>query len=313
MGERREVPIRDDPWRLTMPAAKRNAWLLTIAFAAVFGLTAWPMAKRIEAFNQAQHFRHFHVEPVKMRQVRLAGFPALRLEDSADDSGRFALKLTYGDPDAAAAAAPARTLFIPVLKPPVLNTSDLGIYDEWLRVLAINEVIRDPSGAQSVKAKSERLLIVVRRTPEGFDAAAWGSVRRTEWLFDFYDLQPDGTIASQTFRWPMSSDRREQAFQERAVAAARGDDSHPPDDRLAKLAAIPPLQERSVEYLAALHVIPKLNVPKYKFTDTALSPRVLGWTLPVVMLSGLGLSLSFFFAVAPTRVAPAQPGDQPAA
>jgi hypothetical protein len=285
-----------------MSAGKRNAWLLSLLFGALFVLSAWPMAQRISTFNKAQHFRHYHVEPVKMREIHLSGFPVARLDDSADETGRFAIKLTYGDP----AAGNARTIFIPVNKPPVLNVADLGIYDEWLRVLAINEVVRDAGGDQSVVSNTDRLLIVVRRTPEGFETGSWGSVRRTEWLFDYYDLKPDGAIVTESRRWPMANDQREQAFQERAAAAAKGDAANPPDPRLAALAAIPPLQERSIEYLAAMHVIPKLNVPKYKFTDTAFSPRVLGWTLPVCMLAGLGFSFAFFFAVAPSRISHAR-------
>jgi hypothetical protein len=50
-----------------------------------------------------------------------------------------------------------------------------------------------------------------------------------------------------------------------------------------------------------MHVIPKLNVPKYKFNDTAFSFHTLGWTLPASMLSGLVFCIAFFFAIAPTR------------
>ena len=53
------------------------------------------------------------------------------------------------------------------------------------------------------------------------------------------------------------------------------------------LATITPLQERTWQYQAALHAIPKLNVPKYRFKDTAM--KAMGWTLPVAMFSGLGV------------------------
>lgn len=272
-----------------MTARKRNAWVLTIVLAAMFLGAAWPMAQRIGAFNRGKQFRHFHVQPMLSRELDAEGFPHGRLDDSTDPAtGAFALKLTFGD----------QTRYIPVNKPPGTGLPNLGIYDEWLRLLAINEVERDPNdpaGGQRPKPGTEQLMIVVRRTPEGFDPGSWGSVRRTEWLFDFYELKRDGSIVASTRRWPMAKTMYEESFQKRAAAADA-------DPRLKALAATRPLQERSVEYLAALHVIPKLNVPKYKFTDTAFSPRVLGWTLPVTMLSGLAFCFAFFFAVAPSRV-----------
>ncbi len=292
-----------------MSVSKRRAWFLTVVFGALFALSAWPMAMRIQAFNKSRHFRHYHIQPIEKRVFTVGGFPPVRFEDSQDKAGRFVEKLIYGDPQ----TGKVQTRLIPLERPAAINLPDLGIFAEWMRVLAINEVVRDKSGNQSVDEGSLRLLVVVRRTPEGFDPETWGAVRRTEWLFDFYELKPDGSITLETRRWPMANELYEQAFQERAAAAAKGADGRPPDMRLKELADMPPLEERSVEYQAALHVIPKLNVPKYKFTDTALSIRVLGWTLPVSMLAGLGFSFAFFFAVAPRRVAgevsgPASPG-----
>lgn len=279
-----------------MTKGKKLAWLLTVLFAAGLFGAAWPMAQRIAAFNKASHFRHFHTEPVLRRQFQVEGFPPVRLEDAEDESGRFVLRLTYGHPadQAPPGAPPPAVVDIPVNRPPATGLPDLGVFEEWLRVLAINEVLRDEQGQQSVKPDSEKIMIVVRRTPAGFDPGSWGSVRRTEWLFDFYDLQRDGRVEVYTRRWPMAKEIYERRFQERAAAPGA-------DERLKVLAAIPPLEERGLEFFAAMHVIPKLNVPKYKFTDTALSFRVLGWTLPVAMLSGLGLSIAFFFAVAPKR------------
>lgn len=272
-----------------MTARKRNAWFLTILLAAIFVGAAWPMARRIGEFNRSKHFRHFRVQPVLTRDITADGFPRGRLEDSTDPAtGQFAIKLTYDGKDT----------FIPVNKPPATGLPNLGVYEEWLRLLLINEVERvseDPRAEQRPKPGSEQLFVVVRRTPEGFDPGSWGSVRRTEWLFDIYDLRRDGQVVRNTYRWPMAKDMYEESFQKRAAAPDA-------DPRLKALAAVPPLQERSVEYFAALHVIPKLNVPKYKFTDTAFSPHVLGWTLPVTMLSGLAFSFAFFFAVAPSRM-----------
>src|SRR6185295_8519145 len=86
-----------------------------------------------------------------------------------------------------------RTIHIPV-KTPAGDLPNLTAYDEWLSALAVYEMTRDERGEQRRKAGTERLVIVVRRTPEGYDPETWGEVRRDEWLFDFYDLKRDGSV-----------------------------------------------------------------------------------------------------------------------
>jgi hypothetical protein len=101
---------------------------------------------------------------------------------------------------------------------------------------------------------------------------------------------PDGTIETTQRRWPRGR---------RAEARLEGETDNP-------LRGIEPLAPRTLEYFAAMHVIPKLNVPRHKFNDTALSPKVLGWTLPVSMLSVLGMAGGLVFTIAPRRTAAAK-------
>jgi hypothetical protein len=62
-----------------------------------------------------------------------------------------------------------------------------------------------------------------------------------------------------------------------------------------------------------MFVIPKLNVPEYKFSDTAFRIEVLGWTLPVTMASVLLIAGGVAFALAPRRrPTPASAAPQPA-
>ena len=68
-----------------------------------------------------------------------------------------------------------------------------------------------------------------------------------------------------------------------------------------RLIDIPRLEDRTVEHFAAMHVMPKLNMPEHKFDDTALSPEVLGWTLPVSMCAVLAFAGGLVFAIAPRR------------
>lgn len=282
-----------------------RAWIVSLVSAATFFGAAVPMALRIRDFNQTAHHASFHVDAYASRRVHLAGFPPVLVEDHQPSEAEraelptdFAFKITYGEPTS------ARTKIVPVHRPPAPDMPGLEMYDEWAKLLAINEVQRDAAGRPSPKPGSEKLMLAVRRTPQGFDDETWGSVRRTEWLFDFHEFKPDGTIVSTTRRWPMANPMREEAFQKRAAEAAAGKDGKPPDPRLKSLADIPPLSERTVEYFAALHVIPKLSVPKHKFNDTAFSFRTLGWTLPVTMLAGLTFSIAIFFALAGNRGRP---------
>lgn len=271
----------------------KKAWLITLLSGLTFIGAAIPMALRIRRFNADAHYTRFHAERIIDRQIHLKGYPILRLEDQPGQApGSAALKLTYGEESASPGP---EVRIVPVHPPPAPNLPRLDAYEEWARLLAINEVQRDQEGNPVAKPGTERFLLVVRRTPEGFEADGWGSVRRSEWLFDFYEFLPDGKIAAETRRWPLRFDR-EKDFQERARQPAP---SGKPDERLVALADVPPLQERTLEYFAAMHVIPKLNVPKYKFSDTAFSFHTLGWTLPITMVSGLVFSVAFFFAIAP--------------
>jgi hypothetical protein len=270
-----------------MERARLTAMLLTLGAAGVFVCSTLPMARRIGEFNAEAKFLTFHADSIVSRAIRVEGFPDGLLTDTTLDNGQSAVRLDY-------AGTPT---LIPVKRPPASNLPNLAAYDEWLKVLAVYEVVRDDSGERRRKPGSERLVIAVRRTPEGFDPESWGEVRRIDWVFDLYDLKPDGTVEKTTHRWPRSYGaearlQREAAGEEgdaRRIAAAK------------KLIQYPPLKQRTPEHYIAMFVIPKLNVPEYKFTDTALSPRVLGWTLPASMGSALVFTGALVFWIAPKR------------
>lgn len=263
-----------------MDKSRRIALIITLVSAAAFIAALYPMVERIREFNLHAGLHNFHAEVLNTRQFQIGVFPEFKLTDVPGDEqsprSQFEsfLRLDYG----------GRETMIRVKKPPAAM-HDLAMYDEWVKVLAINEVGRDEQGNTQPIQGSERLYIVSRRTPDGFDPESWGSVRRDDWVFDFYRLNPDGTVETTQRRWPRGR---------RAEARLQEEQGNP-------LRAIEPLAPRTLEYFAAMHVIPKLNVPKYKFNDTALSPKVLGWTLPVSMLSVLGFAGGLVFAIAPRR------------
>ncbi len=272
-----------------MERSRRVAIVVTVISAAAFVGALVPMTSRIADFNLQAGLHNFHAEVLNTRQYQIGVFPEFKLTDVPGEGPRSAyesfIELDYG----------GNKTLIRVKRPPVFNMETLALYDEWVKVLAVNEVERDERGIQRPVSGSERLLIVTRLTPDGFDPESWGSVRRDDWVFDFHQLMPDGTVETTRRRWPRS-DRGEKR-----LAAEAG----------SPLREIQPLKPRTIEFFAAMHVIPKLNVPRYKFNDTALSPRVLGWTLPVSMLSVITFSAGLVFAVAPHRRNNAQRGASP--
>lgn len=281
-----------------MPRALPAALMLTGAAAFLAGLV--PMIQRVRAFNDAHPPLRMHVEPITSREFTYAKFPPVKLTDAVDASGQAVLRMDYA----------GATTDIPVKRPPAQNLPGLAAYDEWVKVLGIQEISVANQHFGAMK-DTERLFIVSRRTPDGYDPDAWGSVRRIEWVFEFYELKPDGSIARSTWRWPRS-DRAEK----RLAREADPKQPVPPEiqsdlaklevfqadiARAGRLLALPPLKQRTLEYFIALHVMPKLSVPTYKFNDTAFNPAVLGWTLPVTMSAVLLFTGGLVFTIAPRR------------
>lgn len=277
------------------------AWLITLGSLAAFVAALIPLTSRIRAFNAESGLIRFHAEPIVSREFQIGRFPTVKLTDDQTETGQAALRLEFA----------GATRLIPVKEPPAKGLPNLALYDEWAKALAINEVTLDDQHRSVARPGTERLFIVSRRTPEGFNPDSWGEVRRIEWVFDFYELKPDGAIEQTQRRWPRKPRSENRLFREAGMDLAA-----PPSDlksqqeiddwkagiaRSKMLAAIPVLKDRTIEHYAALFVMPKLSVPEHKFNDTALSPEVLGWTLPVSMISVLTFAGGLVFALAPRR------------
>lgn len=256
---------------------------ITALAGALFLLAVAAMGHKAAAYNREADFDRFRIDPSRARQVEVHG-RLVTITDATDEAGDAALRVRYGS---------IETL-VPVKAPPALDLPDLGGYAEWAALLAIRpaqktgEPVLDEHGNQL----PPRFVLVTRNTPPGFDPDSWGSVRRADWRFNFHEFMPDGTIQSRTFRWPRS-DRSERGLANRAAR----------HDELAEaLAAIPPLQERTWEYQAALHVIPKLQMPSYRFRHTALEAA--GWTFPVAGFAMLLLLLGLCLVFLPRKATP---------
>jgi hypothetical protein len=281
---------------------RRRAGWLTVALGAVFAGSLIVMVQRVRAFHEATGFPTFHAESIVARQFQQGTFPEVRLEEPLEadlpTDVREALSRLPGmammkivTVVSGAGGKSERATYVPVKAPPARGLPTLDAYADWVKTLAVNEVERTSEGVQRPKAGTDHIFVVVRRPPEGFDPETWGSVRRSEWVFDFHELKPDGTITSFQRRWPRSY-RGESTLQAQVLDG---------DPRLARLEQIPVLEERSIEYFVALHAIPKLSVPNQKFRGTAFNPKVLGWTLPVTMSAALAGSIALVFAIPPRR------------
>lgn len=263
-----------------MTMRRKLGLVLAAAALAVFVLSVYVMSRKAAAFNATADHPEYLMVPQPERRFTVYDRP-VSIEDADLEDGRFAWRITYGDAE----------LVIPVRPPPVKHAPDLGLYEEWAVALETWLITRDAAtgGEPERKPGSGRFVIVSRRTPDGFDPETWGQVRRTDWTFDFYEFLPEGGFEHSVKRWPRSK---------YGDSVARRD----PGSDLAK---IEPLEERSFEYLAAMHVIPKLALPKHKFKDTAV--YAMGWTLPAAAFSGLAIGVGLFLAVRPSRLALREP------
>ena len=139
---------------------------------------------------------------------------------------------------------------------------------------------RTPFGAEPKKEKNHESI----ETPK---TAGWGDVRRDLWLFDFYEMNPDGTItAHQPLRFPESGS---SLLRRQNYAKLKGEPIPERDPG--------EIVEYTWQYGAALKVSPR--APAITFENQAL--RAAGWTLPTAAASILILISSIFFAIAPQR------------
>jgi hypothetical protein len=72
-------------------------------------------------------------------------------------------------------------------------------YEDWLRVLVVAEGARTEVLLTEAIERGEiqpRLVVVMRRPPEGFDPESWGRVRRKEFRYSFVHLLPPPALAA---------------------------------------------------------------------------------------------------------------------
>lgn len=274
-----------------------GAALLTLSLL-LLALSGWHMSARVSEF----HRQMTGTGPIVFDFDR--AFARSITFDAGPFKGR-SLTLTdtwIGDPDDPQRRRPglridwdAASTTIPVIAPldragRLSNMDGLEIYEESLAVLSFVPIIdgrRLPPDSQHL-----RMVVVARRTD--FDPDTWGAVRVRDWVFQFVELLPDGSLRpapDQPPRLMQFRDRRgripaEVSAREELAAAnpATPPPPLPPDGP--RLTSVEPIEERTWEWQAALHALPKGQVSRYRFQTTAVS--AMGWTLPAAGLAVLG-------------------------
>ncbi|MBX3357945.1 MAG: hypothetical protein KF745_05910 [Phycisphaeraceae bacterium] len=284
-----------------MDRTRRNGAILLAASAVALGASLSVMVPRIVAFNRSQTQQRYKKDTITARTYTAHGRD-VSLTDATDPDGRPALRIRYGDQE----------LHAPVRAPGAENMPTLDGYGEWLAVVWCIPVSRDGTPADSLTSDDVRIILVTRLPPEGFDPSTWGTVRRKEWSFAFHEFMPDGAISTSHYRFPLPETRANLAA---AQAELEGDQAQVEQARLAaeqrkidrlpeSIREFPELKEQSFEWEVALHAIPKLQVPAYRFKHTAFHFSVLGWTAPVAGFSILGMLAGAGMAFAPSRIRP---------
>lgn len=286
-------------------ARDRRAKLIAALVATVTGLVTlagvYLLVTDIRRYHETRDYLQPLVSPITGGELFVAHLPDGRvgfnwrghnvlLTGDFDDEGRGSINLAFAD----------ASVDIPVGVPSAFDLPLMPRTEDWLKVLLFYEPRPGDTLATFLAAvegkqrlDEERLVIVARRPNPGQNASrfrvddtwAWGETQRLNWTFDFHECLPDGTISSQTFRFPISPTKQKY------IDANLAD---PPDPSLP-----PPLDERSWQYYAALRTMPPGAGPKHTFKDSALTAAP--FSLPLSAFSLLAFAVSLAFALAPAR------------
>lgn len=277
----------------TKPRRPRPIPLAVAAVSLVLLVISTTMlAQRVRAYNASAVQSLFAYIEVNNPNFQFGGRP-VELSDTGEEE-RPMLRIRYGEDE----------LLIPVAVETRQRLPEFfARHSDWLRMVFFAD--RSGMSMQEFESRIARdeipaRLVVVTRTPFGADPAkdalfgleqdrnlSTADVRRDRWLFDFYELNPDGGfIIHPPLRFPESGS---SLLRRQNQAKLRGEpipERNPGE-----------LQERTWQYGAALKVMPR--APAITFENQAL--RAAGWTLPAASGSVLGLMFGVFFAVAPPR------------
>lgn len=249
-----------------MPRSRRTWLILAAASLAALAPSLWALGLRIVGYYRDNARELYVFSPLTAREFTYAGHP-VSLTDTTDEAGNPAVRLRYGDQER---FLPAPVDPYPEAVPGLLR------HERWLRLLRFaargrlspEEFQRQIESGQI----ADRLVVVAMRPRSGPDVRT-GHTWRRDLSFDFYELLPDGSIATERLHYPTNRPGREP----------KPGQLHP----------------GTWQMDAAMLLLRPGEAPAQSFSNDAI--EVLGWTLPVAAVSFLVLTLSLAFAAAPSR------------
>lgn len=247
--------------------------LIAAAFAVGgligLGFSTGLMVKRVRAFHEANPRTVYAFQPVDSRTFTFAGRDVSLVDDKANPDGPKLL-VTYG----------GDSLLLDVAIPGRYELPGLKSHEDWMKVLRFlpRTGLDEAQFAAALNSGKDRLAIVTRTPPKGVDPASWGSVWKTAWVFDFYELMPQGGFFHKTLNYPTKTHGRSM--------------EKPKEGEL---------QENTWEFQAALQLMPQAGQvgPTHNFYGDALAAA--GIALPGAAFSGLAAALGVAFVFAPRR------------
>jgi len=241
------------------------------------------MARRIVAYNAEQGRVTYMQSEVEAREFTFAGRPVTLTDRPADEAPPYGLvEITYG-PDA---------LTLPVTMPSLEYSEQfpgLERHADWLRIVRFAELTgrsyRELMDAIERGEERDRLVIVAKSPRPGVNPETWGRVWRKDWVFDFYELNPEGGFAHERFAYPTVRTAAQQEQRRAEEAAGEG--------------GLPELDTRSWQFQIATLLMPEGSAPRIIAGDSPLVAA--GWTFPTAVVCVLAAVGGFVLAFAPPK------------
>lgn len=258
------------------PGYRAVAWIVAAVALVAMGFSARAVANRVAEYHRQRPRELYAFQPLNLREFTYAGRP-VALTDERHASGETWLNVEYGGEKLRLRAAIPGDPRLPGLAP----------HNDWLRVLrfaAASGMSIDELRRRMEAGQVRDRLVLVTRTPEpGADPHSRGEVNRKAWMFDFYELRPEGGFDHQRLAFPT---KKRPSF----AQLMKGEEPRPDPGVL---------QQNTWQFQAAQMVMPPARGPTTNFTQDAI--HAIGWTMAAFTVSTLVCIAAVMIAVAPAR------------
>jgi hypothetical protein len=241
------------------------------------------MARRIVDYNLKQGRITYLQLEVHDREFNFAGRPVTLVDlppDGPESHG--AVRVSYGED----------SVTLPVTIPP-LEFSDqfpgLERHGDWFRVVRFAQLtgrnFDELAAAMDAGVEGDRLVIVSKTLRAGANPDTWGRVWRKDWIFTFYEFNPEGGFTHERLGYPTVRTAKQQQKRREDEADGEG--------------GLPELDTRSWQFQIADLLMPEGSAPRIIKGDSPLVGT--GWTFPVAVFSVLAATFGLLLAFAPDR------------